>query len=133
MTPGMNDIRAVLSDNGPMTRPQLSQHFGCSLSEVAKPIYSLRARGDVLEDGDLVTLLKTAPQRVTEPDSMVGSTPTEKTAPVPVSAPAIGMQEAEPSPSDDDAIRAALLLILNELPGLMRDRETLRKLREVLG
>lgn len=55
--PGNPDLRKAL-ENGPMTRDELARHFQCSRSDVAKPIYRLIRSGEVIEEGDRISLLR---------------------------------------------------------------------------
>jgi len=197
--PGNPDLRKAL-EKGPMTRTELARHFQCSRSDVAKPIYSLIRSGEVIEEGDRISLLRRdLPSEA--PECYPSTTTPQKIDSRPVSGPAMGMSgagclasfhdldnacpteaqlhehqgcsgsetrplekescanpDAPPSgvyPEDShdlqlrrdeiksnlDAqeeahtqrLRDAVLLIINELPGLLEDREKLRKLREVLG
>lgn len=149
-TPSINEVRAALQE-GPMTRDALAKRFNTSRGEIAKPIYALRKKMEVVEEDDtvsLVSLVAEASAESPEPP-VLGPTGLRKEEAVrrvfealqeragawergwePLEAPGV---EPFGSASATSDIEAALRLILAELPGLLRDREKLQKLREVLG
>ncbi len=125
-------------------RDGLCRELHCTRSEVAKPIWSLKQSAEVIEEGDLVMLASKAAE------SMDSTTRPQKIDSSPVSVPGMGIPEPDPSPATltpsgagclgpiegadpDQQLRAALELLMAELPALLEDREKLRKLKEVLG
>lgn len=145
-TVGIQELRDELQ-GGPKSRDDLCRRLHCTRSEVAKPIYTLKQTGEAIEEGDLVML---ASQPRKDHQSMDTTTQGEKIDSSPVSGPGMGTPELDPSPSSvtvsgagclapvdgpdlDRKLRAALELLMAELPALLEDREKLRKLKEVLG
>ncbi len=132
-TVGIQELRYELQ-GGPKSRDDLCRRLHCTRSEVSKPIYTLKQTGEAIEEGDLVML---AVQPRKEPQSMDTTTHGEKIDSSPVSGPAIGIPEPDPSPASVDTVdgqklRAALELLMAELPALLEDREKLRKIEGLL-
>ena len=93
--PGNPDLRKAL-ENGPMTREELARHFQCSRSDVAKPIYSLIRSGEVIEEGDRISLLRRdlPSEPSEEPKCYPSTTPPQKIDSMAVSGAAMGMSGA---------------------------------------
>ena len=102
--PGNPDLRKAL-ENGPMTRDELVRHFQCSRSDVAKPIYSLIRSGEVIEEGDRISLLRRdLPSKPSEePKCYPSTTPTQKIGSRPVSGAGMGMSEGDAGSLPPDA------------------------------
>ena len=140
------EVRQALQ-KGPSSRDELARDLHCGRADISKQIYSLIRAGEAIEEGDLV-MLASQPRKMAE--SMDSTTRPQKIDSSPVSVPGMGIPEPDPSPATltpsgagclgpiegadpDQQLRAALELLMAELPGLLEDRERLRKLREVLG
>lgn len=93
--PGNPDLRKAL-EKGPMTRDELARHFQCSRSDVAKPIYRLIRSGEVIEEGDRISLLRrNLPSEPSEePKCYPSTTPPQKIDSMAVSGAAMGMSGA---------------------------------------
>ena len=143
MNVGIPEIREALR-NGSMTRDELAAQFHSSRAVVAKPIYSLIQSGEAIEEGGRISLLRRdLPSEA--PECHPSTTQGEKIDSRAVSGAGMGFDGAgclgdldkawpdAPMEDPDQPLRGALSLVMAELPGLLEDREKLRKMREVLG
>ena len=117
MNIGIADIRKAL-ENGPMTRDELAAHFRCARGALSKPLYNLISTGAAAEEGEQITLIM--------PDE-------ENLDMRPPLADRISGWLRKQEREQDQNLRDAVALLVAELPGLLEDREKLRKLRELIA
>jgi methyl-accepting chemotaxis protein len=71
-------IRDALNKHGSLSRSDLVEKTNLERAVIAKPLYSLKKQGDVIEEGDLLTLTKAAEMAQDAPEEAetgIGSTP----------------------------------------------------------
>ncbi len=59
-------IRAALAKYGPLSRPDLSKKANMDRTALSKSLYQLKRQGDVIEEGELLSLAKEAKKDVPE-------------------------------------------------------------------
>jgi len=156
-TPTVLEVVTVLESFGPMTRSALAEKLEVSGRDLAKTLHYLLQQERVSEVDGLCFVpqrgtpvqetTETPQERVSMADSMAGSAAVEKAHSSPVSGPLAGMVDEASIPTGvqnqhgsgsqgldtDAALENALRIILQELPGLLADRQKLHRVLEVVG
>lgn len=110
-------IRDALDTYGALTRVELADKTNLERSVLAKSLYALKKQGDVIEEGDRLTLTKateTAQDAPEEAETGIGSTPAVESG--------TGQDEGIPDPptfcglASDDRIQDAVQKMLETIP-----------------